>query len=321
MPTATSSPQEQTQHQTQNASMSTVAVSGATGLVGSALTASFADTATRILNVTRNTSPRSINDIVWSPNSGIVNPARLEGTNAFIHLAGENIATGRWTDSKKSRIRMSRVEGTKAVASTLARMDQKPSVLVCASAIGFYGDRGSKILDESAGAGTGFLADVCRGWEAATQPAEDAGIRVVHLRIGVIISQSGGALPEMLTPFKLGVGGRIGSGRQYWSWVSIEDVVGAIHHVIDNRTIQGPVNCVAPEPVTNNDFTKTLGSVLGRPTIFPMPGFAARLALGEMANDLLLASTRVIPGRLEASGYCFRQPDLRRALETEIHAR
>ena len=321
MTAATLSPPEPATSLTEETASRTIAISGATGLVGNALVESLSRSDDRILNVTRDTSRRSMDDIIWSPNSGIVNPARLEGTDAFVHLAGENIATGRWTDTKKSRIRNSRVEGTRVVASTLARMDRKPSVLVCASAIGFYGDRGSKILDESAGAGTGFLADVCRDWEASAQPAEDAGIRVVHLRIGVIISRDGGALPQMLTPFKLGVGGRIGNGRQYWSWVSIEDVAGAIHHVIDDDTIRGAVNCVVPEPVTNNDFTKALGSVLGHPTIFPRPCFAARLALGEMANDLLLSSTRVLPRRLESSGYTFRQPDLRRALETEIHAR
>ncbi|MBM80575.1 MAG: TIGR01777 family protein [Planctomycetaceae bacterium] len=299
----------------------TIAISGKSGLVGSAFASSFVGSDHRVLNVTRDPAARSFDDIIWDPNSGIVNPARLEGTDAFVHLAGENIATGRWTEAKKSRIRNSRVDGTRAVASTLARMDRKPSVLVCASAIGFYGDRGSKILDEYADAGTGFLADVCRDWEAATQPAEDAGIRVVHLRIGVIISRNGGALPQMLTPFKLGVGGRIGSGQQFWSWVSIDDVVGAIHHAIDDDTLRGAINCVAPQPVTNSEFTRMLGSVLRRPTVFPVPGFAARLALGEMANDLLLASTRVLPRRLETSGYVFSQPDLRRALESEIHAR
>lgn len=186
---------------------------------------------------------------------------------------------------------------------------------------GYYGDRGDICLSESSTAGAGFLSDVCRDWEAAALPAEDAGIRVVHLRIGVIISRNGGALPQMLTPFKLGVGGRIGSGRQFWSWVTLEDVVGAIHHVIDNETVRGAVNCVAPEPVTNNDFTKTLGAALGRPSVFPMPAFAARLALGQMANDLLLSSTRVFPRRLESSGYDFLQPNLAHALETEINAR
>ena len=300
-------------------SMRTIAISGKSGLVGSALAESFARSDDRVVNVTRDAESPSLDDIIWSPNSVIADPELLEGMDAFVHLAGENIATGRWNEAKKSRIRNSRVEGTHVVASTLARLDRKPSVLVSASAIGFYGDRGSEILDESAEAGSGFLADVCSGWEAATQSAVDAGIRVVHLRIGVIISRHGGALPQMLTPFKQGVGGRIGNGRQYWSWVSLEDVVGAIQHVISDESIHGPVNCVAPDPVTNSVFTRTLGSVLGRPTIFPMPGFATRLVLGEMANDLLLASMRVRPRNLERSGYRFRQPELRSALETEVH--
>ena len=320
MTTETLSPPTQSAVRSSESSSRTIAVSGASGLVGSAFVQSLSGADDRVLNVTRSLDARSSDDIIWSPNRGIANPARLEGTDAFVHLAGENIAAGRWTDTKKSRIRNSRVEGTRLIASTLARLEQKPSVLVCASAIGFYGDRGSRILDESAGAGAGFLADVCRDWEAATQPAEHAGIRIVHLRIGVVISRHGGALPQMLTPFKMGVGGRIGSGRQFWSWVSIDDVVGAIQSVIDDKTIRGAVNCVAPEPVTNNDFTKTLGSVLGRPTVFPMPGFVARLALGQMANDLLLSSTRVLPRRLQTSGYSFRQPELARALESEINA-
>ncbi|MHC4876189.1 MAG: TIGR01777 family oxidoreductase [Planctomycetota bacterium] len=320
MSIATLSPPELSTQPFQEITRRTIAISGATGLVGTALIKSLAEANVGIQRVTRHAPDDSRGEIVWRPNSGIANPDGLEGMDAFVHLAGENIATGRWNGTKKSRIRNSRVEGTRVVASTLARLKQKPSVLVCASAIGLYGDRGSEILDESAGAGSGFLADVCNDWEAASQPAVDAGIRVIHLRIGVVISRDGGALPQMLTPFKLGVGGRIGNGRQYWSWVSIEDVVGAIQHVIGDETICGPVNCVAPEPVTNRVFTQTLGSVLSRPTIFPMPGFAARLALGEMANDLLLASTRVRPEILERSGYRFRQPDLRRALEAEVCA-
>lgn len=296
----------------------TIAISGKSGLVGSALARSLSLAEKKILNVTRDTNARSINDVIWSPNSGIVNPGRLQGADAFVHLAGENIATGRWNDTKKRRIRNSRVDGTNVIASTLAKLERRPSVLVCASAIGFYGDRGMKVLTESAGAGTGFLAEVCEDWEAATRPAEEAGIRVVHLRIGVIISRDGGALPQMLTPFKLGVGGRIGNGRQYWSWVSLEDVVGSIEHVINTETIRGPVNCVSPEPVTNEEFTKTLGSVLRRPTVFPMPAFAARLALGEMANYLLLSSARVIPERLESTGYHFHHPNLKDALQTEV---
>ena len=315
MTTQTLQPASSTVHPS---AVRTIAISGKSGLVGSALARSLSLTGRRILNVTRDTTARSINDVVWSPNSGIVNPGRLEGTDAFVHLAGENIATGRWNDTKKRRIRNSRVIGTNVIASTLARLERKPPVLVCASAIGFYGDRGMKVLTESAGAGTGFLAEVCEDWEAATRPAEEAGIRVVHLRIGVIISRDGGALPQMLTPFKLGVGGRIGNGRQFWSWVSLPDVVGSIEHMICTDTIHGPVNCVSPEPVTNEEFTKTLGSALRRPTAFPVPAFAARLALGQMANDLLLSSARVVPEKLKSTGYQFRQPNLKHALQAEV---
>ena len=298
-----------------------IAISGASGLVGSALNARLSLRGTRVLNVSRNLSGKPTDHVIWSPGGGIIEPARLEGVDAFVHLAGENIATGRWTGTKRARIRNSRVEGTRVIASTLAKLERKPSVLVCASAIGYYGNRGDQVLDESSAPVTGFLAEVCRDWEEATRSAEDAGIRVVHLRIGVIISRGGGALPQMLTPFKLGVGGRIGNGRQFWSWVALEDVVGSIQHVIDHQNICGPVNSVSPQPMTNNDFTKTLGAVVGRPTVFPMPAFAARLVLGQMANDLLLSSARVVPRQLEASGYRFRQPDLAHTLEAEVSAR
>ncbi len=197
-------------------------------------------------------------------------------------------------------------------------LDRKPSVLICASAIGFYGDRGDQLLDEETGSGTGFLPEVCTAWEAATKPAEDAGIRVVNLRIGVVLSRDGGALAQMLIPFRFCVGGRVGSGRQYWSWVSIEDVVGAILHALSTNSLSGPVNCVAPNAVTNSLFTQSLGEVLRRPTIFPLPGPVARLVLGEMANDLLLASTRVVPRKLLNSGYDFQFPELKDALEHEL---
>jgi len=295
----------------------TIAVSGATGLVGSAICRRLKASRARIYKVTRR-QMGALNDIEWSPSTGIINPERLNDVDAFIHLAGENIATGRWTAAKKSRIRNSRLDGTRIIAETLASLDEKPSTLVCASAIGFYGDCGDRVLGESSESGAGFLAEVCRDWEAAAKPAMDAGIRVVNLRIGVVISRDGGALPQMLTPFRMGIGGRIGNGQQYWSWVSIDDVVGAIEHCVAHPEIHGPVNCVAPNSVTNLEFTKTLGKVLSRPTIFPLPGFAARLALGQMAEDLLLASTRVVPGRLMETGYTFLQPDLKQALQTEI---
>jgi uncharacterized protein (TIGR01777 family) len=231
-----------------------------------------------------------------------------------VHLAGENIAGGRWTAAMKQKIRDSRVNGTRSLCEALARMESPPKVLVVASAIGFYGNRDDEIMDESSKAGEGFLSDVCREWEDATQAARDAGIRVVNLRIGVVLSPKGGALAKMLTPFKLGGGGIIGNGRQYWSWISIDDVAGAIHHALMTDSLSGPVNAVAPNAPMNREFTKTLGRVLRRPTILPMPAFAAKLALGEMANDLLLASTRVEPTKLIESGYKFRQPTLEKSL-------
>jgi uncharacterized protein (TIGR01777 family) len=234
--------------------------------------------------------------------------------DAVVHLAGANIAAGRWTAEQKARIRDSRVNSTRLLSETFAKLAQPPKVFVCASATGFYGDRGADIMTEDSPAGSGFLAEVCEAWEAATQPARNAGIRTVMLRFGMILSSAGGALAKMLLPFKLGVGGVIGSGDQYWSWIGLDDVVGAIHHALVNDTLEGAVNTVAPQPATNREFTKSLGKILGRPTIFPLPGFAARLALGEMADELLLASTRVEPAKLAASGYAFRHPELEGAL-------
>jgi uncharacterized protein (TIGR01777 family) len=238
----------------------------------------------------------------------------LEGIDAAIHLAGENIAARRWVAAQKKRIRDSRVQGTRLISVGLAEMKRPPRVLVSASAIGWYGDRGAELLDETSDAGEGFLAGVTRDWEAATRPASDAGIRVVLLRFGLILSRQGGALTKMLTPFKLGGGGRIGDGQQYWSWVSIDDAVGAVRHALITESLSGPVNVVAPEAVTNQEFTRTLGRVLRRPTLMPIPAFAARLALGEMADELLLASARVQPVRLMESGYEFQHGSLEAAL-------
>jgi len=234
--------------------------------------------------------------------------------DAVVHLAGENIAGARWTQRQKTLIRDSRVKGTRVLSDLMGRRSPPPKVLVCASAIGYYGDRGDEILREDSASGSGFLPDVCREWEAACQPAAAKSIRVVNLRIGIVLSQAGGALAKMLTPFKLGAGGVIGSGRQYMSWIALDDVASAIHHALTHDSLRGPVNAVAPNPVTNRDFTRTLGRVLSRPTLFPMPAFVARLALGEMADALLLASARVVPARLLESGFVFRYPDLVGAL-------
>jgi len=288
-----------------------ILVTGASGTVGSALVpflTSNGHSATRLVR-----SEPKPGEVRWDPRAGQIDKASLEGHDAVVHLAGESIA-GRWTATKKKNIRHSRIQGTRLLSETLASLTQPPKVLVCASALGYYGDRGEEKLREDSGAGSGFLAQVCQEWEAAAEPARQKGIRVVHLRIGIVLSAGGGALTQMLLPFKLGVGGKIGSGKQYWSWIAVDDVAGAFHHALTTESLQDPVNTVAPHPVTNLEFTKTLGRVLGRLTIFPMPAFAARLALGEMADGLLLSSARLEPARLIASGYTFRYPQLEGAL-------
>ena len=291
-----------------------VAVSGSTGLVGSALIPFLTTGGHRVTRLVRSPPPHAEDEVGWDPTGGSIEAARLEGVDAVVHLAGENIAAGRWTAATKVRITESRVRGTQLLCESLARLRQRPKVLVCASAIGYYGDRGATTVDEGSTPGQGFLADVCRAWEAATAPAIDAGIRVVHLRLGVVLTAAGGALAKLLLPFQLGAGGRLGSGNQYMSWIVIDDVIGAILHSIRTDTLRGAVNAVAPQPVTNLDFTTTLGRVLRRPTLLPVPAAAARLAFGEMADEMLLASTRVAPTRLTAMHYTFRYADLEAAL-------
>jgi uncharacterized protein (TIGR01777 family) len=241
-------------------------------------------------------------------------PEKVSGFDAVIHLAGESIV-GRWTKAKKIKIRESRVAGTTTLAEALAQAATKPPVFICSSAIGYYGDRGNEVLHENSKPGVGFLPDVCREWEAATQAAVNAGIRTVQMRTGVVLSPKGGALGQMLTPFKLGVGGKIGDGRQWMSWIDVQDMVGAIHHILKSDLLQGPVNLVAPKPVMNAEFTKTLGSVLSRPAILPVPAFAVKLAFGEMGETVLLGSQRVEPTQLVMSGYPFRFSSLRASLE------
>jgi uncharacterized protein (TIGR01777 family) len=291
-----------------------VLVTGSTGLVGSALLPALTHSGHRVTRLVRS-QPRSGEAAVrWDPAAGTVDVAGLVGLDAVVHLAGENIASARWTPEQKAKIRDSRVKGTQLLCQSLAQLAQPPKVLVCASAIGYYGDRGAEVLREDSAPGSGFLAEVCRAWEAATEPAAQKGIRVVRLRIGLVLSATGGALKKMLPPFRMGLGGKIGSGQQYMSWIDLDDLVGAILHALTTEPLAGPVNGVAPNPVTNLEFTKTLGRVLGRPTLFPMPAFAARLAFGEMADALLLASTRVVPTRLSATGFTFRYPQLESAL-------
>jgi hypothetical protein len=295
-----------------------VAVSGAGGLIGSALVSSLAAKGHRVVSLVRR-APRPGEDaLAWDPSSGAITPAGSTVPDAVVHLAGESIVGLRWTAEKKRRIRESRVTATRLLVQTLTRLPTPPAVLISASGIGYYGSRGDGVVTEDSRQGTGFLADLSRDWEAATATAIAQGIRVVQLRIGVVLSARGGALATMLTPFKLGLGGVIGDGAQWMSWIALDDVIGAIHHILATDALRGPVNAVAPAPVTNAEFTRTLGRVLGRPTLVPLPAFAARLALGQMADELLLASQRVLPARLEASGYPFRHPTLEGALRAAL---
>ncbi|MGA2857176.1 MAG: TIGR01777 family oxidoreductase [Candidatus Sulfotelmatobacter sp.] len=300
--------------------MAKILVSGVSGPIGAALLPSLQSSGAKIVRLMRARSgvgPTTATGVVpWDPEKHIA-PEAVSGFDAVIHLAGESIV-GRWSAAKKAKIRDSRVVGTRNLAEALAQAKSKPQVFVCSSAIGYYGDRGDEVLNEKTTAGAGFLAEVCRDWEAATQPASAAGIRTVQIRTGVVLSPKGGALGKMLTPFKMGVGGRIGSGRQWMSWIDIADMVGAIQHILKSDALQGPVNLVAPRPVTNAEFTKTLASVLSRPAIFPVPAFAVKLAFGEMGKTVLLAGQRVEPAQLVASGYPFRVSELRASLENAL---
>lgn len=290
-----------------------IAVTGSTGLVGSALVTYLINKGHECLKLVR-TKPKSSSEIGWDPEKGITSGA-IEGVEGVVHLAGENIAAGRWTVEIKKRIRDSRVKGTTVLSETLASLSTPPKVLVSASAIGYYGDRGDELLNETSSPGRGFLTEVCREWEEATRPAVDRGIRTALLRTGVVLAKQGGALRKMLLPFKLGIGGRLGDGNQYMSWIAIDDLVRIIYHLILTESVNGPVNAVAPNAVTNLEFTKTLGKVLSRPTIFPVPAFVVRLAFGEMGDALLLSSTRVAPARLQSAGFEFKYPQLEGALQ------
>ena len=296
--------------------ISRILVSGVSGPIGSALLPSLK---TRGYDVTRLIRGKSAAEgqIGWDPAMPI-SPDMVSGFDAVIHLAGESIV-GRWTKTKKIKIRGSRVAGTTTLAEALAGTQDKPQVFACSSAIGYYGDRGNELLNEASKPGIGFLPEVCREWEAATQAAANAGIRTVQMRTGVVLSSKGGALGKMLTPFKMGVGGRIGDGQQWMSWIDIEDMVGAIHHILKSDLLQGPVNMVAPKPVKNAEFTKTLASVLSRPAILPLPAFAVKLAFGEMGETVLLGSQRVEPTQLVMSGYPFRFTNLRASLENNLN--
>jgi uncharacterized protein len=290
-----------------------ILLTGSSGLIGRALTPFLTTDGNELTRLVRSQAPAGSGQISWDPSAGAIRQDALEGFDAVVHLAGETIV-GRWTAGKKARILASRAQGTRLLSESLARLKRPPHVLLSASAIGYYGDRGDQKVDETSSAGSLFLSEVATAWEVATEPAVRGGLRVVNLRIGFVLSAGGGGLAAMLLPFRLGLGGRMGSGRQYMSWVAIDDVVGAVLNALGTPALAGPVNVVAPNPVTNREFTETLGSVLHRPTIFPMPAFAARLLFGEMADNLLLASTRVEPTRLAAAGYQFRFPQLEPAL-------
>jgi uncharacterized protein (TIGR01777 family) len=290
-----------------------ILVSGSSGLIGSALLLALQSGGYQVSCLVRGGASGK-GRIGWDMTRPLV-PESVSGFEAVIHFAGESIAS-RWTESKKKAIRDSRVLGTRHLAEGLARAASPPRVLISASAIGFYGDRDDEILrEESAPGNSGFLPEVCREWEAAADPALQAGIRTAFLRTGIVLSADGGALKQMLPPFRMGLGGRIGSGRQWMSWIDLHDEIGAIRHILANDSLRGPVNSVSPNPVTNAEFTKTLASVLSRPAIFPIPAFAARLAFGQMGDELLLASQRVEPTKLLASGYVFQKPDLLKALK------
>lgn len=293
----------------------TVAITGAGGLIGSALTAMLTTGGHRVIKLVRSPTNGHGYGVLWDPSRGILEPEKLAGIDAVVHLAGESIAQGRWTERKKERILTSRVAGTSTLIRSLLDMENPPQTLISASAIGIYGDRGDEVLNEASATGTeGFLADVCRQWEEATRDAEAGGVRVVTARTGIVLSPAGGALAKMLPAFKLGAGGRLGSGEQYMSWISIDDAAGALLHMLMRPELRGPVNLVSPNPVRNLEFTRELGSVLRRPALIPMPAFAVRLLFGQMADEALLASTRVLPVQLEESEYRFRDPDLGPAL-------
>ncbi|UCE02117.1 MAG: TIGR01777 family oxidoreductase [Candidatus Latescibacterota bacterium] len=288
-----------------------VLISGASGLVGSTLIPFLTAGGHRMRRLGRSRSRGA--DHVWDPASGTIDTDALEGIDAIVHLAGENIGS-RWTSAKKQEIRNSRVQSTRLLAERLAAMSSPPRTLVCASAIGFYGEQGDERLDESSAAGSGFLAEVCRDWEAAAEPARRAGIRVVHLRFGIVLSPRGGPLARMLPPFRMGGGGVIGGGKQYISWIGIDDAIHVILRALTDESLEGPVNAVAPTPVTNAEFTRTLGKVLRRPTLVPLPAFVARALFGEMAEATLLSSARVQPQKLLDRGHSFQHPQLEEAL-------
>ena len=295
-----------------------VLISGASGLLGSALTRELRSCGHQTIALVRRAPGRD--EVQWDPDRPL-DPAKLADADAIVHLAGKNIA-GLWTRKFKQEVLESRVHGTRTLATAAAesfRQTGKPRILVCASGMSYYGDRGDEVLTEDSPLGRGFLADVVRQWEAAAAPARDAGLRVVHLRIGVVLARDGGALKPLLLPFRLGLGGRIGSGKQWWSWIALDDVIGIMRFALENDAVRGPVNTVGPSPVRNSEFVRALGRQLHRPTIFPLPEFVVRTVMGEMGQELLLNSARVLPAKLNAAGYTFRHAELDDALGAALH--
>lgn len=295
-----------------------ILVTGASGLVGSALVPFLSSHAHRVIRLVRTGPKPGAEEILWDPEAGWLDPVSLDGLDAVVHLAGESIASGRWTLARKGRILDSRANGTRLLARTLAAVKRAPKVLVSTSAVGYYGDRGAEILREESGPGSGFLTEVCRQWEQAAREVTERGIRLVVLRLGMILSSAGGALPRMLPPFRLGAGGPLGSGNQYVSWIALGDLLAIVLFALADPSLQGVVNAVAPNPATNREFARTLGRVLKRPAMIPVPAFAIRLLFGEMGEQVLLASSRVEPTRLIAAGFQFRYPDLETALRHEL---
>jgi hypothetical protein len=290
-----------------------ILISGSRGLLGGALVSFLEDQGDSVVRLVRSL-PVGESQRFWDPARGELDRRDVEGFDAVIHLGGENIAAGRWTTAQKKRLWESRVESTRLLADRIRNAQSSPAVFLCASAVGIYGDRGGEVLRETSDAGRGFLASLGQSWEEASRVTERPGTRVVQLRFGIILSSRGGALQKMLPAFRLGLGGKIGGGRQYWSWIEIGDAVRAIRHTLSRADLGGPLNCVSPGAVTNAEFTRTLGEILHRPAFFVVPAFLARLAFGEMAQETLLASQRVEPVKLLQSGYTFLHPDLRSAL-------
>jgi uncharacterized protein (TIGR01777 family) len=295
-----------------------ILVSGSSGLVGTALRESLAAAGHTVERLRRGVGPSRPGWVTWDATVNMFDPVAAEGADAVVHLAGASIAEGRWNKERKRVLRSSRVEATRHLVGEFSKLKSPPRIFVAASAIGYYGNRGDELLTETSEPGEDFLGRLCQEWEAESRGAAKFGARVVLLRFGVILAAKGGALAKMLPPFKLGAGGPIGSGRQWMSWIALPDVVALIEHALASSTLEGPVNAVAPNPVTNRDFARALGHVLHRPAIAPLPGFVARLAFGEMAKALLLSSQRVVPARLQSAGYAFRHPDLEPALRTVL---